>query len=116
MQDTILIAKVLVGSARKKELVVDTPDAEVTRVCSTTNILLKYNWHLNLTNNEAAVDLGLRSVKKYWRRAAQVADKLIYLQDFLPALVVFINEAHINYHQKMQLEERLRFRRDVNHK
>ncbi len=53
------MAKVLDGSAKKKQLVIDTPDAEVTRVCSATNILLKYNWHLNPTDNEATVDLGL---------------------------------------------------------
>ncbi len=43
MQDVILIAKILVGSAKRKQLVVDTPDAEVTRVCNATNVLLKYN-------------------------------------------------------------------------
>ncbi len=79
MQDTILMAKVLDGSAKRKQLVVNTPDAEVTRVCSATNILLKYNWHLNLTDDKVAVDLGLQSVKKYWRRATQVADELNHL-------------------------------------
>ena len=65
MKDVIIIAKVLIRSAKKKELVVDIPDAEVTRVCSATNVLLKYNWHLDPTDNEAAMDLGLQSVKKY---------------------------------------------------
>ncbi len=70
MQDAILMAKVLDGSTKRKQLVVDTPNAEVTRVCSATNVLLKYNWHLNPRDDETAVDLRLRSVKKYWRRAA----------------------------------------------
>ncbi len=65
MQDAILIAKVLDGSAKRKQLVIDTPDAEVTWIYSATNVLLKYNWHLNPTDNEAAIDLGLQSVKKY---------------------------------------------------
>ena len=86
------------------------PDAEVTRVCSAINVLLKYNWYLDPTDNEADVDLGLRSVKKYWRRAAQVADELSHLQDFLSALAVFVNKARGNYDQKMQLDKRLRFR------
>ena len=38
---------------------VHTPDAEVTQVCSTTNVLLKYNWYLDPMENEAAVDLRL---------------------------------------------------------
>ncbi len=79
MQDAILMAKVLDESAKRKQLVVDTPNAEVTWVCSATNILLRYNWHLNPTDNEAAVDLGLRNVKKYWRSVAQVADELSHL-------------------------------------
>ncbi len=61
------------------------------------------------------MDLGLQSVKKYWRHAAQVADELSHLQDFLPTLAVFVNEAYINYNQKMQLDKRLRFRRDRDH-
>ena len=59
MQDAILIAKVPVGSIKKKELVIDTLNVEVMRLCSTTNVLLKYNWHLDLTDDEAAIDLGL---------------------------------------------------------
>ena len=55
MQDVILIAKVAVRSTKKKELVVDTPDAKITRVCSATNIMLKYNWHPDLMDNKAAV-------------------------------------------------------------
>ncbi len=55
-------------------------------------------------DDEAVVDLGLRSVKKYWRHAAQVADELSHLQDFLPALAVFVNEARRDYDQKMQLD------------
>ena len=65
MQNVILIAKIPVGSAKKKKLVVDTLDAEVTRICSATNVLLKYNWHLDLMDDKTAVDLGLQSIKKY---------------------------------------------------
>lgn len=43
IQNVILIAKIPVRSVKKKEFVIDTFDAEITRVCSTTNILLKYN-------------------------------------------------------------------------
>ena len=48
MQDAILIAKISIGSVKKK-IVVVIFDAEVTRVCSATNVLLKYNCHLDLT-------------------------------------------------------------------
>lgn len=46
------------------------PNAEVSmQVCNTSNILLKYNWHLNLTNKDTIMDLGLQSIKKYKKRA-----------------------------------------------
>ncbi len=64
------MAKVLDKSVKRKQLIVNTPDAEVTRVCSATNLLLKYNWHLNPMDNEAAMNLRLQTVKKYWQCAA----------------------------------------------
>ena len=91
------------------------PDAEVTRVCSATYVLLKYNWHLDSIDNEAVVDLELQSVKKYWRHAAQVVDELSHLQDFLLAFAMFVNEPYGNYDQKMQLDKCLRFRQDRDH-
>lgn len=54
----------------KKELVIDIYDVKVIRVCSATNVLLKYNWYLNLTNNKAATDFKLQNVEKYWKRTA----------------------------------------------
>ena len=70
MQDVILIAKIPVGNTTKKELVIDMPDVEVTRICSATNVLLKYDWHLDFMDDEVARDLGLQSIKKKWRCAA----------------------------------------------
>ena len=59
MQDTILVANVPVENVEKKKLVVNMPDIEVTWICSITHILLKYNWHLDLIDDETAIDLGL---------------------------------------------------------
>ncbi len=59
MQDAILIAKVPDGITKKKQLVVDMPNAEAMRVCNAVNILLKYNWHLNPMDNEVAINLEL---------------------------------------------------------
>lgn len=92
MQDAIFIAKKPVGSAKKKNLLLT---CRIQRqVCSVINILLNSNYHLNAIDKEAAVDLGLQSVKKYWRSAAQVANEHSYLQDILPALAIFVNKAY----------------------
>ena len=116
IQNAILIARVPVGSVKKKELVVDTPNVVMTRVCNATNVLLKYNWHLDPMDNETAVDLRLQSIKKYWRCAAQVADQLSLFPDFFCVLAMFVNKVHGNYNQMIQLDKRLRFRRDKDNK
>lgn len=64
IQNTILIAQILIKSAKKKEIVNDTPDTKLTQVCSKKNVLLIYNWHLNLIDNKVVIDLGLQSIKK----------------------------------------------------
>ena len=95
---------------KRKKLVIDILNVEVMRVCSPTNILLNYNWHLDHTGNETAIDLGLQSIKKYWRCVAQVADEFSHLLDFFFIFTVFINETYGNYDPKIQLDKRLRFK------
>ncbi len=114
-QDAILMTKVLDGSAIRKQLVVDTPNIKVLQVCSTTNVALKYNWHLNPTDDDSAMNLGLQSVKKYWKHMTQVVDELSHLQEFLPSLVLFVNKTYVNYNQKIQLDKRLMFRQDIDY-
>lgn len=70
IQDVILIVKLLDWSDIKKQLVADTFDIEIIQICSITNVLLKYNCHLNYTNDKGDIDLGLQNVKKYWKHAA----------------------------------------------
>lgn len=43
------------------------------------------------------MDIRLQIVKKYWRHAIQIADKLNYSQDFFCALTVFTNKTDNNY-------------------
>lgn len=50
----------------------------ITQICSTTNILMKYNQYLDFMNNKAAIDLELESIEKYQKYIAQIADKLGY--------------------------------------
>lgn len=49
----------------KKKFVVDTPNAEIMRICSVTDILLNYNGYLNLINNKTIIDLRFENVEKY---------------------------------------------------
>lgn len=64
MQDIIIMAKILDGSDKKIQPVVNMPDTKIMYVYNITNIFLKYNWHSNTINNEIAVDLRLQNIKK----------------------------------------------------
>lgn len=77
--------------------------------------MLNYNWHLNLTDNKAAIDLELQSNKKYKKRAIQIADELSHHQDFFSAFTIFVNKSHINYDQKTQLNKCLRLGQNKDH-
>lgn len=65
IKDVIPIARCQFSIA-KKGLVIDIPDVKITRVYSTINVLLKYNWYLNLMKNKTIIDLGLQSISKYY--------------------------------------------------
>lgn len=45
-------------------------NTEITLVCNATNMLLEYNQYMDPTDNEAAMNLKLQSVKKYQRYKA----------------------------------------------
>lgn len=53
----VVIFKVLDESNKNKQLIVNTPNIEVTKLYNTTNIIIKYNWQLNPINNEVVVEL-----------------------------------------------------------
>lgn len=42
---------------------------KIKKIYNITNILLKYNQHLDPISNEATTNLKLKSLKKYLRRA-----------------------------------------------
>ena len=44
------------------------------QIYSIINFMLKYNWYLNLMDNETVIDLGLQNIKKYQRYIAQLTD------------------------------------------
>lgn len=56
IQNIILKTEIPNGSAKKK-LGIDMPNAKIIWIYIITNVLLKYNWYLNLINNEDVVDL-----------------------------------------------------------
>lgn len=91
------------------------PIAEVIYAYSATNVFLKYGWVVSCKDNNAALEFELLKVEKYWKYAAQVMDKLNNLQDFILALVIFVQKTQANYNGKMQWDKQMRFRQDIDH-
>lgn len=49
---------------------------EVVKVLSIIDLESKYSWAISNADMHAAGDLGLIGIKKYWRRAGQIQDKV----------------------------------------
>ena len=78
IKDVIAVAK---KDGEIKELLAmknidKTAMAEVAKVLSVIDLRNKHNWAINNANIDVAGDLGLTSIKKYWKRAGQIQDKV----------------------------------------
>lgn len=47
----------------KKELIINIFNIKVIQIYNIINILLKYNWYLDLIDNKIAMNLGLQNIK-----------------------------------------------------
>ncbi len=56
-----------------------TTIVEVAKVSSTINLGSNYNWTISNADIDAAEDLRLTGIKKYWRRVDQIQDKVDWL-------------------------------------
>ncbi len=61
----------------------------------------------------AAKELGLTGIKKYWRRAAQVEMELDWLHDWIPALATFVRHSQKVYDNE-EVGQNMSVRRDIN--
>ncbi len=75
MKDVILVIK-KGGELLAMENVDKIAIAEVAKVASTIDFRSKHGWAISNADIDAAEDLGLTSIKKYWRCAGQIQDKV----------------------------------------
>ncbi len=61
---------------------------------------------------DAAKELGLTRVQKYWRRAGQVEMELDWLHDWIPALATFVRHLRRVYDNK-EVGQNISVRRDI---
>ncbi len=61
---------------------------------------------------DAAKELELTRVKKYWRQAGQVEMKLDWLHDWIPALATFVRHSRRVYNNE-EVGQNISVRRDI---
>ena len=81
MKDIIILEE-----AREKEKLSEgiadtTAQAEVARTWSPVDLAERYKWAMSDADPDAAKELRLTGIKKYWRRVGQVEIKLDWLHD-----------------------------------
>ncbi len=75
MKDVILVTE-RGGELLAIENVDKTTIAEVAKMSSAIDLGSKYSWAISNADIDTAEDLGLTSIKKYWRHAGQIQDKV----------------------------------------
>ena len=61
---------------------------------------------------DAAKELGLTGIKKYWRRVGQVEMELDWLHDWIPALATFVRHSRSVYDNE-EVTQNMNARRDI---
>ena len=83
------------GIENKELLAIENADkiamAEVVKVLSTIDLRSKHSWAISNVNMDITEDLGLTGIKKYWKCAGQIQDKVDWLhKDWIPVLRAFV--------------------------
>ncbi len=81
MKDVIISEKAREDEMLSESITDTTAPAEVARVSSLVDLVGRYNWVMSNVDLNTAKELGLTSIKKYWRRAGQVEMELDWLHD-----------------------------------
>ncbi len=93
MKDVIILEKAREDKMLSESIADTTAPAEVGRVSSPVDLVGRYNWAMSDADLDAAKELGLTGIKKYWRRAGQVEMQLEWLHDWIPVLTTFVRHS-----------------------
>ncbi len=113
MKDAIISTK-----AKKEEILPEgiadtTAPAEVARVSSPVDLAERYIWAICNADLDAAKELGLTGIRKYWRCIGQVVMELDWLYDCVPVLATFVRYSHRVYNNE-EVGQNMSVRRDIN--
>ncbi len=107
MKDMILVAE-RVGELLAMENVDKTTISKVAKVSSTIVLRNKHSWAISNTDMDITKDLGLISIKKYWKRASQIQNKVDLLyKDWILALRAFVKHFRRTHNNKEVIKNML---------
>ena len=112
MKDVVIEEK----SKEKEELLEGIADttapAKMAQASSSIDLAGKYIWAMNNANMDAAKELRLTSIMKYWRRARQVEMKFDWLHDWCLVLVTFVKHSRSIYNNE-EVTQNMNARQDI---
>ena len=76
MKDVIILEKTKEKEELSEGIAAITALAEVARASSSVDIVGRYKWAISDADLDKTNELGLTSIKKYWRRAGHVEMEL----------------------------------------
>ena len=112
MKDRIIEKKTREKQGLLEGIADTTSTAEVAQASSLVDFAGKYMWAMSNANIDAAKELGLTGIKKYWRRAGQVEMELDWLHDWIPALATFVRHSRSVYDNE-KVTQNMNARRDI---
>ena len=100
MKDVIIEEKAREKEGLSESIADTTAPAKVAQGSSPVDLAGKYMWAMSNANIDAAKELGLIGIKKYWKRAGQVEMELDWLYDWIPALATFVRHSRSVYNNE----------------
>ncbi len=97
MKEVIVSDKAKEDKMLSESIADTTVPTKVARVSSPVDLVGRYNWAMSDADLDAAKELGLTGIKKYWIRAGQVEIELDWLHDWIPALATFMKHSRRVY-------------------
>ena len=82
---------------------------------SSVDLIGKYRWVISNANIDAAKELGLTGIKKYWRYAGQVEMELDWLHNWILAVATFVRHSHKVYNNE-EVTKNMNARQDIDPK
>ena len=112
IKDVIIEEKAREKEELSESIVDTTAPAKMIQASSFVDLAEKYMWAISNANLDAAKELGLIGIKKYWRYARQVEIELDWLHDWISVLATFVKHSRRVYDNE-KVTKNINIRQDI---